>query len=119
MGIYENLIAWSGKNAPWFGYIIMAVFGGIVAHLREWEKNNPDMSVKQHVLALTRRATMAVLAGLIWFFIMQQNNWQSQPYAYVGASLVGMFAPEFFDWLWDLLKQRVGRAAGGTTGTKP
>lgn len=117
MGTYETLVAWCAKNAPWLGYIIMAVFGGIVAHVREWEARNPGMSWMEHLRGLTRRTIMGVLAGLLWFLIMKQNNWEGQPYAYIGASLVGMFSPEFFDWLWTLFKQRVGNA--NNTEKKP
>lgn len=119
MTTYELFVAWCAKNAPWLGYIVMSVMGGVVAHIREWEQKHPGMGVRDHLVGILRRATMATLAGLLWFLIMQQNSWQGQPYAYVGASLVGMFAPEFFDLLWSLVKKRITGDKTQNTENKP
>lgn len=107
MGAIEAFGAWLAKNVPWIGYVLMSVLGGVVAHIRDWEKQNPGMTLRQHAWAITRRTIMAVLAGIMWYLLMKENAWEARPYAYVGASLVGLFAPEFFDWMWALLKARV------------
>lgn len=110
----EKLQTWAHNVEavmPALGYIMLAVIGGIVAHIREWEKLNPNYSFRDHCWAIIRRTVMAVLAGLMWFLIMLEQGWTAKPLAYVGASLVGLFSPEFFDWLWGLYKARLGRAA--------
>lgn len=109
MGSIEVIGLWLSKNVPWIGYVLMSILGGIVAHVRDWETRNPGYTFKQHVWALVRRTIMAVLAGAMWYLLMKENEWEARPYAYVGASLVGLFAPEFFDFLWGLLKDRVGK----------
>lgn len=105
--MFDALYAWLLKNALAAIYLALSVLGGIVAHVREYESLNPQMTRRQHAVAILRRSVMALLAGLLWFFIMQENGWESRPYAYVGASLVGLFAPEFFDLLWSLAKKRI------------
>lgn len=111
MTFFELFSAWMTKNVPWIGYVVMSVLGGVVAHIRDWEKRNPGMTYRQHFWALTRRTIMAVLASILWYLIMKENGWESRPYSYVGAGLVGLFSPEFFDWLWDLMKARIGQKA--------
>lgn len=89
------------------GYLILAVFGGIVAHVKEWETLAPQYSVWQHFWAILRRALVATFAGLIWYLLMLESQWQGKPFAYVGAALIGLFAPEFLDFLWALFKERL------------
>jgi len=99
--------AWVEKNVPWLGYVIVAIVGGIVAHIRQYENINETMTLRQHMWALARRGVMAILAGLMWYWIISSQGLEDKPLSYVGASLVGLFAPEFFDLLWDLFKRRL------------
>lgn len=112
---FEQFFIFIDKHVPWLGFILMSVIGGVVAHVREWESKFPGYSFQQHCFAILRRTIMAVLAGAMWFLIMKGQGWLDSPYSYVGASLVGLFAPEFFDFLWDLFKKRVG----GVTTSPP
>lgn len=104
---------------PWFGYWLMAIIGGIVAHVREWEAKDPSLTTKQHVVAIVRRSTMATLAGLMWYYTVIGAGWSNTPFAYVGASLVGLFSPEFFDLLWSIFKDRLFRSTTAPTVNPP
>lgn len=119
MEVIEKVLMFIDKHAPWAGFILMSVIGGVVAHVREWEAKFPDYTLRQHAFAVSRRAVMAVFAGAIWFKVMEAQGWLSSPYAYVGASLVGLFAPEFLDLLWGIFKQRVLGAANTTNHLPP
>lgn len=109
MTVLELVYAWTMKNVPWLGYIVMSVLGGIVAHIRDWEKRNPgSMTVRNHFWALVRRTFYAVMASALWYLIMKEHGWEARPYAHMGAGIVGMFASEWFDWLWGQMKSRMG-----------
>ena len=111
MEVLERFLGLVDRHAPWAGFILMSVIGGVVAHVREWEVKYPTYTFRQHACAIARRAVMAVFAGALWFKVMEAQGWLASPYAYVGASLVGLFAPEFIDLLWGIFKQRVLGAA--------
>lgn len=105
----QKILTFFETNVPWIGFLLMAIVGGIVAHIKGWEAHNPEMTVRQHLWAVFRRTIMASLAGIMWYFIMLEYGWTTKPFAYVGAALVGLFAPEFFDFLWDVFKSRISR----------
>lgn len=112
MEALEAAQGWLSRNTPWLGFVLLAVLGGVVAHIREWESTHPGYTYSQHAWSLFRRSVMSVLAGLMWWLLMRENGWESRPYAYVGASLVGLFTPEFFDLLWGVFKARFSATAG-------
>ncbi len=97
------------KNMPWTGFVSAAVVGGIVAHVREWDATHPGLTFKQHCMMLLRRSIMASLAGYLWYHATIGFNWQASPFAYMGAAVVGLFAPEFFDLLWSVGKKILTR----------
>ena len=96
---------WLLRHAPWLSFVVIAVIGGIVAHVREWDVLHPGYTFKQHVLMLLRRSIMASLAGLLWYFLTEGMQWQNSPFAFMGAAIVGLFASEFFDLLWVIGKR--------------
>lgn len=108
----EKSLAWVTTNAPWLAFLLMAIGGGTVAHLRDGEGAARPRTLREHVFGWLRRSTFAVVSGLMWYFIVLQYGWEKQPLSYVGASLVGLFAPEFFDWLWVIFKDKIGGVAG-------
>ena len=92
---------------PALGMVFLAITGGVVAHIKDWESMHPDMTWRNHCWALLRRGIMAALAGLIWYYVAKQWAWNGQPFAYAGASVVGLFAPEFFDLMWTIVRERL------------
>ncbi len=100
------------------GYLVLAVFGGIIAHVKEWETLAPQYTAWQHFWAIVRRALIATFAGLIWYFLMLGSQWQGKPFAYVGAALIGLFAPEFLDFLWAIFKERIMAVFNALLGRK-
>ena len=113
----DSLIAWINANIPWLGHLLLSVVGGITAHVREWEATT-DYTVRQHVIAMLRRTLLAITAGFMWYHIAAGYAWNGSPFSYVGASLVGLFAPDFFDLLWAIFKNRVMGAAANQQGNK-
>lgn len=103
---------WIKDNIPWLGFATMAIVGGVVAHVREWDATHPGVTFKQHCKMLLRRGIMASLAGVIWYYITLGSNWQTSPFAFAAAALVGLFAPEFFDFVWAVGKRLFSRATG-------
>lgn len=95
---------------PWFGYLFVSGVGGIAAYLKEWETKDldPNLTVKQRSGMLGRRLFLAVFAGIIWYQIVIWQSMTGSPFSYIGASLSGLYATEFLDFLWTQFKSRVG-----------
>ena len=92
---------------PVVGYLFVSVVGGAAAFVKEWEDKNPARTFAQHFWALTRRLLFALVAGLLWYEIVIWQELKGSPLSYLGATLVGLYATEFLDFLWVQMKQRL------------
>ena len=95
---------------PVLGYLVGAILGGCTAFVKEWEDRNPQRTVSQHVWALVRRMFFAFVAGWLWYQIVVWQNLIGSPLSYLGATLVGLYATEFLDFIWGQMKTRLGAA---------
>lgn len=93
---------WVTENFPWV-VAAMGTVGGIVAHIRAYEKSNIVMTWQQHVWGLLRRFIYAGFSGLMVYFLSVEYHW-SQPLTCIMAGVVGMFGAEFLEFLWELIK---------------
>lgn len=110
---------WLAENAPWLGFILMAFLGGLVAHIRSFEKSADPMTVAEHVKGFTIKTVYAAMAGLIIYLLFEAavgyGYKVSQPLAFVAAGIGGMFGAEFFDFIFttgkDFIRKRLGLEA--------
>lgn len=93
---------------PWLGILFVSILGGATAFIKEWEDKDPDRTMKQHMWALTRKLLFALVAGIMWYQIVVWQEMTGSPLSYLGATLVGLYATEFLDFLWAQFKSRVG-----------
>lgn len=107
---------WIAENAPWLAFIVVAFLGGLVAHVRAFEKSALRMTIAWHVRGLLIRSTYAAMVGLIVYWLSEAaigyGYKVSEPLVYVAAAVCGMFGAEFFDFLFttgrDLVRKRLG-----------
>lgn len=94
---------WIAENAPWLGFIVMALLGGVVAHIRAWERAGVVIPVSDHVKGLIVRSCYAGMAGLLIYWSAQaaiEYGYKvSEPLTFVFAGIGGMFGAELFDFL--------------------
>lgn len=107
----EKLEEWLIAH-PFIGVMLMAVLGGIVAHIKNLAKTLPESITREEYFRFTLTCTAgfigrlfsAGLGGLMVLFLWRTIDYRWE-LGFVVAGLAGLFATEFFDWLW-----AVGRA---------
>jgi hypothetical protein len=97
------MLKWLNENVPWATFVLLAIAGGAVAHIRVYEQAKIDLSFKQHFWSLTRRCTMAGFAGMLVYLAASGQNWSSSPWAFFIAGLCGLFSAEALDLMWRLV----------------
>lgn len=114
----EKLEEWFVNN-PFAGVMMMALLGGLVAHIKSLAKMLPeDMTGQEYLRFMVRctagffgRIISAALGGLMVMFFWRATEWRWE-YGFVAAGVVGLFSTEFFDWLWAVgrayIQKRVG-----------
>lgn len=98
------------------GFAIVAVIGGIVAHIRQYEITRQERTFSEHFWGVVRRAVMGGFGGLLVYFAWRGASWP-EAYGYFVAGIVGLFASEAFEFFWDLLKRVLAKKAGLTSTT--
>lgn len=78
---------------PGIGFIILAMVGGIVAHIRAYEQAKIELSLRQHVWGIIGRIISSGFMGLITYFTWNATGW-SQAWGFVAAGIIGLFATE-------------------------
>lgn len=91
---------WLDKHAPWAVFIVLAIAGGIVAHVRAYEMVKVDLTFRQHFWSITRRSMMAGFAGVLVYLAADGWAMRGSPWAYFAAGICGLFSAEFFDLVW-------------------
>lgn len=98
-----------GNIIPWFGYLLISVLGGAAAFVKEWEDKDPNRTWRQNFWALWRKTFFALIAGVMWYHIVVWQSMIGSPLSYIGAILVGLYAPEFIDLIWKQMRKRLGK----------
>lgn len=93
------------------GFAIVAVIGGIVAHIRQYELTKAEITPAQHFWGVIRRAIMGGFGGLLVWFAWRGAAWP-EAYGYFIAGIVGLFASEAFEFAWSLVKKIAEKRAG-------
>lgn len=94
--------------APSLGYLAVSILGGAAAYVKEWEDKYPNRTKREHACALFRRLLFALISGILWYQIVAWQGMLGSPLSYIGATLVGLYSAEFLDWLWAMMKSRMG-----------
>lgn len=107
---------WIAENAPWLTFVVMALAGGVIAHIRYFEKIGVHMTFKEHLKSLTIRSSYAGFAGLLIYLLTDAmigyGYKVSEPLAFVAAGIGGMFGAELFDFLFVTGKQFARKRLG-------
>ena len=114
---------WVTENAPWLVFLIMAFGGGLIAHIRAFEKAGIAWTVKQHFISITIKSSYAGFAGLMIYLLSDAAAGYgyavSQPLAFVAAGIGGMFGAELMDFIFitgkDFVRKHLGLAPSPPT----
>lgn len=98
---------WLAKNLGWLGIAVMCILGSIVAHIKKFEASDTEWTTRQHFWGIVRRLFYGALAGIMVYLLHLEYGW-SGPLTYVFTGIVAIFASEFFDLLFFLVKRKLG-----------
>jgi len=88
-------------GAIWFA--VVAVIGGVVAHIQQHELARTDLSVAGHMWAIVRRSVMGGFGGALVYFIWSGMQWPDS-FGYFTAGIVGLFSSQAFEFMWQMVK---------------
>ncbi len=107
---FSELEGWlSGR--PLIGFILLAIVGGIVAHVRMYERSGIELTPMRHFWGIVRRMLSSGFAGLLVFFAWSNLGW-SEAWGYFVAGMCGMFSTEFFEIAWSFGHQKLSAMWG-------
>ena len=92
---------WLPDELAWLGFIVTAMAGGVVGFIKSYEQAGVETSIMAKVWGIIRRVLSIEYA--------LSNAW-----GHVLSGIVGMFAAEFFEVLWVVVRGRLQ----AITGTK-
>jgi len=95
----------------WAGFVLTAVVGGVVGYIKAYEESAVEPTWRRAVWGVTRRAIMAAFAGWMIYQLTLAYSINSA-WGHILAGLCGMFAAEFFEFAWKLVKERANTATG-------
>jgi hypothetical protein len=98
---------WVIKNLGWLGFVVMCILGSVVAHIKAYEESKVEWTVRKHVWGVIRRLVYGATAGLMVYQLHIEYS-ISGPLAHVATGVVAIFASDFFDLLWNIVKRRIG-----------
>jgi hypothetical protein len=99
----NDFFTWVGEKAPWVLFIVLAITGGAVAHIRTFEQAKLDLTFREHFWALARRSVVSGFAGMLVFLAADGAGMRGSPWSFFLAGLCGLFSAEAFDLAWRLV----------------
>lgn len=109
-GFLENLL----EQSPSLGFIILAILGGIVSHIRKYEQSGVELTARQHTWGVVRKIMSAMLTSFIVAQLWLAMNWPVA-FGFVVAGIVAVFSGEALDFMWSKL-QRIADGKIGNNG---
>lgn len=112
----ESLAAvknWIPDEIAWLGFILTAIVGGVVGFIKSYEQAAVELTRRMIVWGILRRSIMAAFAGFLVYQICLIYA-IGPAWGHVMSGIVGMFAAEFFEVLWVIVRARLH----AITGTK-
>lgn len=90
----------------WIGFVVTAMLGGIVGYIKQYEMLTIELSISQKFWGIARRVFMAGFAGwMMWQFSLEFKF--SSAWGHIMSGITGMFAAEFFEVVWLVVKSRI------------
>jgi len=103
---------WIPDELVAIGFIVTAAIGGLVGYIKSYEQDGVERPFRVKAWGITRRMIMAGFAG--WLIYQLTIIYAiSNAWGHVLSGIVGMFAAEFFEVLWVIVRQRIQNLAGG------
>mgnify|MGYP003662550798 CR=1 FL=1 len=106
-GWFESML----EQSPSIGFIILAILGGIVSHIRKYEASGVELTSKQHTWGVLRKIMSAMLTSFIVAQLWIAMAWPVA-FGFVVAGIVAVFSGEALDFMWRKLQS----AADGRLG---
>ena len=102
---------WFVEEYAWIGFIATAMIGGFVGWLKAYEQSDHEVPLRIKLYGIARRVLMAGFAGWMIYQITIIYT-ISNAWGHVLSGIVGMFAAEFFELLWNVVKARLAAMSG-------
>lgn len=99
------------EDLVWIGFVITAMVGGLVGFIKDYERAGVETTWRAKAWGILRRVIMAGFAGHLLFQLSVEYS-VSQAWGGVAAGIVGMFAAEFFEVLWVVVRARMQAITG-------
>ena len=102
---------WIPEELAWIGFIVTAAVGGVVGYIKNYEQAVVEHPWRVRLWGISRRVLMAAFAGwIVYQFTLIYAI--SDAWGHVLSGIIGMFAAEFFEVLWVLVRGRVTAMIG-------
>lgn len=95
------LVDWVHVNAAWLGYVVMALLGGAIAHIQEFEKAQMEWYWGAHVGKLCVAWTKASFIAVIVYNLGQEYWKLPPPVCFVITGVASVFASDSIRWVYD------------------
>jgi hypothetical protein len=93
------------------GFALIALIGGIVAHIQQYELLKLELTPWQHFWGILRRSVMGGFGGILVYFAWHGAGWP-EAYGYFAAGVVGLFSSQAFEFMWSVVKQVIAKRLG-------
>lgn len=95
------VVEWIQLNASWLGYVVMALLGGAIAHIQDFEKSTSQWFWSRHVGCLVIAWTKAAFIAIIVYYLGQEYWKLPAPLCFVITGVASVFASEFIRWVYE------------------
>jgi hypothetical protein len=106
---------WLPDELAWVGFVVTAIVGGIVGYIKAYEQAGVETTMQFKFWGIVRRVVMSGFAGFLLYQLSVEYS-LSQAWGYMLSGIVGMFAAEFFEVMWIIVRNKV-RLLTGTPET--
>jgi len=103
--------SWIPDELVAVGFIVTAAIGGLVGYIKSYEQDGVERPFRVKAWGIARRMAMAGFAGWMIYHITIIYS-ISNAWGHVLSGVVGMFAAEFFEVLWVVVRRRIQNMTG-------
>lgn len=104
---------WIPEELAALGFIVTSCIGGLVGYIKSYEQDGVERPFRVKAWGVARRMLMGGFAG--WLIYQLTIIYSiSNAWGHVLSGIVGMFAADFFEVMWVLVRARLQAMAGGT-----
>lgn len=111
------MVDWIASNHSWLGYVVMALLGGLTAHILNFEKSPMvDWPWYRHLACIGVAWVKAAFVAVFVYYLAQEYWRVPPPLCFVMSGIGSVFASESIRWFYErgraMLEARInGRAS--------